>query len=67
MLRFTLGLGSVFRATTADITRMVPIIRTGTIPDRTIAAITIAPITGQAGAVIIAIIPTTITGTNFMG
>ena len=67
MLKFTSASGSDFRATTADITHMVTIIRTGTITDLTIGAITIAPITDQVGAVITAIIPTTITGTNFKG
>jgi hypothetical protein len=67
MLKFTSVSGSDFRATTADITHMVTIIRTGTITDPTIAAITIVTITGQAGGVITAIIPTTITGINFMG
>lgn len=67
MLKFTSASGSDFRATTADTIHMVTIIRIGTITDRTIAAITIVTITGQAAAVITAIIPTTITGTNFMG
>jgi hypothetical protein len=66
MLKFTSASGSDFRATMADITRMVTIIRTGIITDRTTVAITIAPITGQAGGVITAIIPTT-TGTNSWG
>ncbi len=68
MLKFTSASGSDFRAITADITHIVPIIRTGIITDRTIAATTIALITGQGGAIITAtIIPTTITGANFMG
>jgi hypothetical protein len=69
MLKFTSASGSDFRATTAtDITHMVTIIRTGIITDRTIVAITIARITGQADAVTTAIItPITITGTNFTG
>jgi len=69
MLKFTSASGSGFRVITAtDITRTVPIIRTGTITDRTIAVITIAPITGQPDVGIIAIIIlTTITGANCGG
>ncbi len=66
MLKFTSASGSGFRAITAtDITHTVTIIRTGIIPDRTIAVIIIAPITRQPGVGIIAtIILTTITGAN---
>lgn len=69
MLKFTSASGSDFRAITAtDIPHIVTIIRTGIITDRTIAALTIAPITGQAAVGITAIIiPTTITGISFGG
>jgi hypothetical protein len=67
MLKFTSASGSDFRAITAtDIPHIVTIIRTGIITDRTIGALTIAPIIGQVGVGITAtIIPITITAGNF--
>jgi hypothetical protein len=64
MRKFPSASGSVFRAITdTDITHTVIIIRTGIIIDRTIAAITIAPIAGQADiGITVVIIPTIITG-----